>query len=51
MADSPSGSAKASPLSNERLETLVSRLHEELLSQGGYYPLRVVWGRRPLDEV
>lgn len=35
------------PLSPEELETLVSRLYEELLAQGGYYPLRVIYGRIP----
>ena len=33
--------------SNEQLETLPQRLEVELAKQGGYYPLRVVWGRKP----
>ncbi|MCJ1380197.1 hypothetical protein MMC17_003300 [Xylographa soralifera] len=43
-------SMNPSPLSIDRLENLVPRLHEELLSKGGYYPLRVIWGRKPLAD-
>ncbi|KAI3316494.1 S-adenosyl-L-methionine-dependent methyltransferase [Xylariaceae sp. AK1471] len=31
----------------EELDTLPSRLHAELASQGGSYPLNVVWGQKP----
>lgn len=41
------GKGGSSPLSPEELETLVSRLYGELVAQGGYYPLRVIYGRMP----
>ncbi|KAI1422002.1 S-adenosyl-L-methionine-dependent methyltransferase [Xylaria sp. FL1777] len=37
------------PLSQDALETLVSRLYDELLEKGGFYPLRVIYGRCPLS--
>ncbi|MCJ1352293.1 MAG: hypothetical protein MMC33_002277 [Icmadophila ericetorum] len=35
-------------LSKEELDTLGPRLRAELTERGGNYPLRVVWGRKPL---
>ncbi|KAF2972982.1 hypothetical protein GQX73_g505 [Xylaria multiplex] len=37
------------PLQQNALDTLSERLHAELLSQGGFYPLRVIYGRAPPD--
>ena len=32
----------------EAMETLPQRIKEELETKGGYYPLRVAWGQKPL---
>ncbi|KAK8044779.1 hypothetical protein PG993_004803 [Apiospora rasikravindrae] len=38
------------PIPRKELQTLVLRLHEELLTRGGLYPLRVLYGRMPLTQ-
>ncbi|KAI0392799.1 S-adenosyl-L-methionine-dependent methyltransferase [Xylariaceae sp. FL0594] len=40
-------SGKNPPLCREELDTLVSRLHDELMENGGLHPLRVIYGRAP----
>lgn len=42
------GLPQSSSLSNERIETLIPRLKDELSQKGAYYPLRVIWGQKPL---
>ncbi|KAM0374499.1 hypothetical protein ACHAPY_008744 [Fusarium culmorum] len=36
------------PLTDERLDTLVQDLEVELANTGAYFPMRFVWGRKPL---
>ena len=36
------------PLPDERLDTLVRDLEVELIEVGAYFPMRYVWGRKPL---
>ncbi|EKJ77671.1 hypothetical protein FPSE_02169 [Fusarium pseudograminearum CS3096] len=36
------------PLTDGRLDTLVQDLEAELTSTGAYFPMRFVWGRKPL---
>ncbi|KAF5001233.1 hypothetical protein FGRMN_1176 [Fusarium graminum] len=36
------------PLSDERLESLVQGLEAELTNTGAYFPMRFIWGRKPL---
>ncbi|KAK8119952.1 uncharacterized protein PG998_004578 [Apiospora kogelbergensis] len=44
--DHPGG---VSCMSRHDLDTLESRLRTELSERGGSYPMRVVWGQKPLD--
>lgn len=34
-------------MTNEEAEDFVPRLEKELLTQGGYFPVKVVWAQRP----
>lgn len=36
------------PLSDERLDTLEADLEKELNEVGAFFPMRFVWGRKPL---
>ena len=36
------------PLPDERLDTLVVDLEKELSETGAYFPMRFIWGRKPL---
>ncbi|UZP38352.1 hypothetical protein NXS19_006168 [Fusarium pseudograminearum] len=36
------------PLADERLDTLVQDLEVELTNTGAYFPMRFIWGRKPL---
>ena len=36
------------PLPDERLDSLVQDLQVELTETGAYFPMRYVWGRKPL---
>ncbi|RGP73181.1 s-adenosyl-l-methionine-dependent methyltransferase [Fusarium longipes] len=36
------------PLADERLDTLVQDLEIELTETGAYFPMRFIWGRKPL---
>ena len=36
------------PLPDERLDSLVRDLEVELTETGAYFPMRYVWGRKPL---
>jgi hypothetical protein len=36
------------PLSDEKLDCLVQDLEVELTEIGAYFPMRYVWGRKPL---
>ncbi|KAI1071423.1 hypothetical protein LB507_005154 [Fusarium sp. FIESC RH6] len=36
------------PLSDERLNSLVQGLEAELTNTGAYFPMRFIWGRKPL---
>lgn len=40
--------ASTKPLSDERLATLVVDLEKELVEIGAYFPMRFIWGRKPL---
>ena len=37
-------------MTDEEAEGFVQRLEEELRERGGYFPVRVVWGKRPLSN-
>jgi hypothetical protein len=36
------------PLTDEKLDSLVQDLGVELRETGAYFPMRYVWGRKPL---
>lgn len=36
------------PLTNEKLDSLVQDLETELKDTGAYFPMRFIWGRKPL---
>jgi hypothetical protein len=36
------------PLSDERLDSVVKDLEIELNETGAYFPMRFIWGRKPL---
>ncbi|KAI1823900.1 S-adenosyl-L-methionine-dependent methyltransferase [Xylaria intraflava] len=38
------------PIPQDALDTIVPRLHDELLTKGGFYPLRVIHARVPMDS-
>ncbi|KAJ4127990.1 hypothetical protein NW768_008274 [Fusarium equiseti] len=40
--------ASSKPLSDERLDSLVQDLEVELANTGAYFPMRFIWGRKPL---
>lgn len=34
-------------MTTQEMDTLVDRWRAEMYERGGYYPMRVVWGRKP----